>query len=148
MRSRRRGSRSRFADSGPEITLTPLIDTALTLLVIFMLTAPVIQHAVKLELPKSSAQGSGNEQQELVVSVDANGAIYFNKEKIALADLGKTIKEYLVQKNNPQEKKSVLLRVNGDTTTCSTLIAVIDNINGVSGIKDVKIDTQKTAQCT
>ena len=53
-----------------EITLTPLIDTALTLLIIFMVTTPMIQNSIKIDLPKGAAQEAGKEQQEIVVSID------------------------------------------------------------------------------
>ena len=61
----------------PEISLTPLIDTALTLLVIFMVTAPMIQHGIKVDLPHGAAKEVSG-QQELVVTMAKDGKLYFS----------------------------------------------------------------------
>ena len=63
----RRGNKKRTRRfSTPEISLTPLIDTALTLLVIFMITAPMIHNGIKVDLPQGNSKEVGS-QQELVV---------------------------------------------------------------------------------
>jgi len=76
----------------PEITLIPLIDTALTLLVIFMLTAPMVQHGIKVDLPQGNSKEVG-QQQELVVSMNKDGKIYFNSYPIEKENLTTAIKK-------------------------------------------------------
>ncbi|MCK5632116.1 biopolymer transporter ExbD [bacterium] len=49
--------------SKAELTLTPMIDTALTLLIIFMITAPMMRNAIKVTLPDGSAKEAGNIKQ-------------------------------------------------------------------------------------
>ena len=72
MRNRkRRGRRLQM----PEVSLTPLIDTALTLLVIFMITAPMVQYGIKVDLPQGKSKEVAT-QQELVVSIHRNGTMY------------------------------------------------------------------------
>ena len=61
----------------PHISLTPLIDAALTLLIIFIVTAPAIQNGIKIDLPQGKSKEVGS-QQELVVSLNKKGLIYFN----------------------------------------------------------------------
>ena len=62
--------------------MTPLIDTALTLLIIFMIATPVLQNAIKVTLPRGNAQEEAhNNQHELVVFIDKNGDFYINKDK-------------------------------------------------------------------
>lgn len=61
-----------------EISLTPLIDMSLTLLIIFMVTAPMLNNAIKVELPKGEAKEAGSTQQELIVFVDKNEQLFFN----------------------------------------------------------------------
>ena len=61
----------------PEITLTPLIDTALTLLVIFMVTSPLINNAIKVDLPKGNAQEAQGVQEDLVVHIDKQRSYLF-----------------------------------------------------------------------
>ena len=80
MRKRRRGRRQLMM---PEITLTPLIDTALTLLIIFMVTAPTIHNALKFDLPKGESQEGGKDTSELIVRIDKTGTISFNDIDVA-----------------------------------------------------------------
>jgi biopolymer transport protein ExbD len=139
-----RSRRFRFRRSEtPEVSLTPLIDTALTLLIIFMVTTPILHHGIKVELPKGSIKEAGKDPQEMIVSIDEKGTVYFNNEQVALGALGTIIKNHITI-NQALQDKSVFVRVNGATTTCDTLVAVIDSIKVVAGIKDVRIATQKT----
>ena len=76
----------------PEITLTPLIDTALTLLVIFMVTAPMVQNGIKIDLPQGNSKEVG-QQQELVVSMSKDNKIYFNSYPIEKDRLSFAVKK-------------------------------------------------------
>lgn len=136
---------SRRRSHNAEVNLTSLIDTALTLLIIFMVTTPVMQNAIRVQLPKGNVKEGSKELQNLIVSIDEKGTIFFNSKEIPLTALGNTLRETIVAMNSPVDK-SVLLRVNGPTTTCDTLVSVIDEIKNVAGIKDVNIATQKFAR--
>ncbi len=72
-RRRRRGSLS-------EINVTPLVDVMLVLLIIFMISAPLLNSGVKIELPKTEAASLKDEGDPLTVSVDAEGVIYVNDQ--------------------------------------------------------------------
>lgn len=61
-----------------EINMVPLIDVMLVLLVIFIVTAPLLSHSVKLELPKASAQAMSVKAEKIDLSIDANGVRYWN----------------------------------------------------------------------
>ena len=62
-----------------EINVVPYIDVMLVMLVIFMVTAPLLTQGVKVDLPETSAETLAPDQQEpLVVSVDAGGELYLN----------------------------------------------------------------------
>lgn len=76
--SRRRKSRSIAI---PEITLTPLIDTALTLLIIFMVTAPMMQHNIRLNLPRGNSKEVVS-QPEYVLTVTKEGQYFFNNTQL------------------------------------------------------------------
>ena len=140
VRYRRYQNRRTFAV--PEVSLTPLIDMALTLLIIFMVTTPMLNDAIKVDLPKSTSKESGNEPQQLVVSIDQEGHIFFNDSAVSLKTLGITIKEYLAS-NSTAEKKNVWLRVHGDTTTFSKFTEIYDEIKFIPGVEHVMIATQK-----
>jgi len=67
----------RFGFEMPHVSLTPLIDVALTLLIIFMITAPMVQNGIKIDLPQGNSKEVGS-QQELVVSMRRDGKMFFN----------------------------------------------------------------------
>jgi biopolymer transport protein ExbD len=124
----------------PDITLTPLIDTALTLLIIFMVTSPVIHNAIKVDLPKGNAQEGGRDLQELIVSIDNKGKIFFNDKLTTIEALGGQIKNAVSTNGNTE--KSVWIKIDAGNS-CDTLIGVIDRIKVVGGVKDVKVATQR-----
>jgi biopolymer transport protein ExbD len=65
-----------------DINVTPMVDVMLVLLVIFIITAPMFTHAVKLELPQASSQASPMEPDTVTIAIDAAGSVYWNKEKV------------------------------------------------------------------
>ena len=68
-----------------EINMVPLIDVMLVLLVIFIVTAPLLTQAVKLELPKASSQVNDLRPEKIEFAVDASGALYWNGESVTRA---------------------------------------------------------------
>lgn len=127
-----------------DLSMTPLIDTALTLLIIFMVATPVLQNAIKVTLPRGNAQeDSSNQNTELIVYIDKQGDYYINKEKIAKSDLIAHIKKII---GNDQEK---IIYVKADTAiSYGTVIELVDDIKFVGGIKYVALATQKHSQKT
>ena len=61
-----------------EINVVPYIDVMLVLLIIFMVTAPMLSQGIKVDLPKASAEPLPADIEPLVLSVDADGAMYLN----------------------------------------------------------------------
>jgi biopolymer transport protein ExbD len=61
-----------------EINMTPLVDIMLVLLVIFIITIPVMQHAVHVELPRASNQANTAKPETIRLDVDASGAYFWN----------------------------------------------------------------------
>ena len=58
-----------------EINMTPLVDVMLVLLIVFMVTIPVIRHAVKIDLPHASSQKEDTKPAQVTVSIDADGNV-------------------------------------------------------------------------
>jgi biopolymer transport protein ExbD len=84
-----------FADSGDEvmneINMTPLVDVMLVLLIIFIITVPVMKHAVNIDLPRATNQPQATKPQTLRLSVDASGQYFLNEapssDEAVLAEL-------------------------------------------------------------
>jgi biopolymer transport protein ExbD len=63
-----------------EINMTPLVDVMLVLLIIFIITIPVMKHAVNIDLPRASNQVQDTKPQTLRLSVDATGQYFLNEQ--------------------------------------------------------------------
>ena len=63
-----------------EINMIPLIDVMLVLLVIFIITAPLMTHAVKVDLPVASSQPNDVKPETINLSIKADGSVYWNAE--------------------------------------------------------------------
>jgi biopolymer transport protein ExbD len=66
-----------------EINMTPLVDVMLVLLIIFIITVPVMKHAVNVELPIATSQPQNAKPETLQLSVDAQGAYFLNQNRVA-----------------------------------------------------------------
>ncbi len=81
--SERRFSRKNMT----EINVTPLVDVSMSLLIIFMVTAPMIQQGVKVDLPKAAAKTIESGQEKLVLTLKADKSIYLAEVPIPLEEL-------------------------------------------------------------
>ena len=94
------------------INVTPLVDVMLVLLVIFMVTAPMMQQGVSVDLPNASGAALPQEENVLVVSVTVDGQLYLNDTKM---DLG-ALTERLLAIREEKPQTVVYLRADGDTS--------------------------------
>jgi biopolymer transport protein ExbD len=132
--------RKRSYNVGQEISLTPLIDTALTLLIIFMVAAPMVQNSIRITLPQGKAQEAGNAQQDLVVYVDANSKIFLNGKPVADESLIQSIQAEI----GKDQERTVFVK--GDVgASYGKIIELVDQIKVVGGVKYVALATQKRA---
>jgi biopolymer transport protein ExbD len=70
-----------------DINVTPLVDVMLVLLVIFILTAPLLSYSIKLDLPNDPAPASEPAPATVRLSIDADGAVYWDGEPVSDAQL-------------------------------------------------------------
>lgn len=91
-----------------EINMTPLVDVMLVLLIIFIITIPVMKHAVNIELPRASNQPQDAKPQTIRLTVDAEGKYFWND---ALVDEAKL--DALLQAE-AQKKPQAPLHIRGD----------------------------------
>src|SRR5512137_2744723 len=71
-----------------EINVTPLVDVMLVLLIIFMVTAPMMQMGIDVNLPRVKAKSVDVAEEKLVLTVNGAKEIFLNKTKVPLTDLG------------------------------------------------------------
>ena len=74
-----------------DINVTPLVDVMLVLLIIFMVTAPLIQSGVKVDLPRASAQQMEHQEEKLVLTITRDRRLFLGNSEIPPADLEKKL---------------------------------------------------------
>jgi biopolymer transport protein ExbD len=122
------------------VSLTPLIDTALTLLVIFMVATPMMHRGIKVELPKGNANEVKNEQkqQDLVVYIDKKDQVYLNGTAVTKTTLITELKK-LMQKN---KSETVVVKAD-EGVSYGSVISVVDSLKHTGGITYVALATQR-----
>lgn len=88
------------SDVVSEINITPLVDVMLVLMVVFILTAPLLNNAVRINLPKTSTTEPANPTKSVTVSVDGASKIYIDKREVDLAALEPELKSVVA--TNPE----------------------------------------------
>jgi biopolymer transport protein TolR len=126
------GQRGQFVS---QINVTPLVDVMLVLLVIFMVTAPIIQQGVQVNLPKVKAAALPGKEEQFVVSITRNNEIYLNDAKLSAADL--TDKLAAISRERPD--REVFIRADGQVpygevirTMAAIKAAGIENVGMVT----------------
>jgi biopolymer transport protein TolR len=93
-----------------QINVTPLVDVMLVLLVIFMVTAPMMQQGVQVNLPKAETKALPAPQESVVVSVEKSGRVFINSSEIAAGEL----RTRLADMFSTRSKKEVFLKADRD----------------------------------
>ncbi len=135
MARRMRGQGSKIED--PNVVLTPLIDTALTLLIIFMVATPMMKNAIKISLPEGSSKEATGNKQELIVYIDSKERIFLDDKKMALDALIVALKKRV----SGNKERTVFVKAD-KTVPYGTVIRVVDQIKVVGGIDYVALATQ------
>jgi len=119
-----------------EINMVPLIDVMLVLLVIFIITAPLMAHSIKIDLPQVSSKPVEQEPVIIDLAMDKGGALYWNDNPVQVEDL----REMFVNegKQDPQPE----LRIRADADTRYEDLAQILSMAKGSGLKKLGFITQ------
>src|SRR6185369_14466135 len=83
-----------------EINMTPLVDVMLVLLIIFIITIPVINHGVKIDLPRANSQPEHTRHGDINLTIDADGGIFWNSQAVQMAELSERMEH--AARQNPQ----------------------------------------------
>jgi len=98
---------SSYNNDGPMATInvTPLVDVMLVLLVIFMITAPIMQQGVEVNLPKATTAPLKGSSEQIVVSIDKTGAIFLGAgNKVEIATLKEKIEAIMSRREESEHK--------------------------------------------
>jgi len=93
-----------------QINVTPFVDVMLVLLVIFMITAPMMQQGMQVNLPKTEAKAMDIKEEPVVVTIDREGRTFLDKEEVPRGQL----KEKIVASVASKSKKEVFLKADRD----------------------------------
>ena len=85
-----------------QINVTPLVDVMLVLLIIFMVTAPILQQGVEVKLPKVKAAALRGEEQQFVVSITRSDGIYLNDTRLDAAELTRKLQAIAAERPDRQ----------------------------------------------
>ncbi|AFX99877.1 ExbD/TolR family protein [Bdellovibrio bacteriovorus] len=94
------GGKSRATLS--EINITPLVDVMLVLLIMFMVTTPLMQQGIEVDLPKTSSSGVEVNEEPFVLVINADQRMTIAKQKIAMNELRPKLKAIFETKKNKQ----------------------------------------------
>ena len=119
-----------------EINMTPLVDVMLVLLIIFIITVPVMKHAVNVDLPRATNQVQEVKPQSIRLSVDAQGSYYWNETKVDDASLPVLLQ--LEAAKNPQPD----LHIRGDKDVRYERVAQAMAAAQQAGVKKIGFITE------
>ena len=129
-------SDGRTSSSLAEINVTPLVDVMLVLLVIFMVTAPILQTGIDVQLPETRTVSTVNPEQRVVISIGRDDSLFFRTESINLYRLGDRLKQEVKDLKEP-----IYLRADMDVRF-KTVVAVMDEIKR-AGYPQIQIVTRQ-----
>src|SRR6478735_7095106 len=102
-----------------EINVTPMVDVMLVLLVIFIITAPLFTHAIKLDLPNAQSAPAPEKPETISLSINAEGRIFWGTDSVELKDLGTKFADAAQKKPQPE------LQLRADKATRYEVIAQV-----------------------
>ncbi|MEQ1773771.1 MAG: biopolymer transporter ExbD [Burkholderiales bacterium] len=135
------GGFSKGTDSAPmaEINMVPLIDVMLVLLVIFIVTAPLLTHSVKVELPKAASHVNLTKPDNIQLGIRTDGAIYWNGEIADKASLAARMTAAATLDPLPE------VHIRADRTAEYQKVAEVMSMAATAGLVKIGFITDPTA---
>jgi biopolymer transport protein TolR len=122
-----------------EINMVPFIDVVLVLLIIFMITAPILQSGIEVDVPKTKTVKELTETR-MVVTIDRGQRVYLNDKPVNIHELGQQIAS---QSHNPKTQ-AVYVRCD-ETVPFGSWATVVDELRQ-SGIQNISVVTQPLSE--
>jgi len=125
----------RTATSLSEINVTPLVDVMLVLLIIFMVTAPMLQTGIDVQLPETRNVTEVNPEERIIISISQEGSLYYGSDAIQFDAIAARL-----QHDAQSPKDAIFLRADKDVKW-NSIVSVIDVIRG-AGFDQIKLVTK------
>ncbi|MFN7121984.1 MAG: ExbD/TolR family protein [Hydrogenophaga sp.] len=130
------GTQQDSDDMMSEINMIPFIDVMLVLLIIFIITVPVIKHAVNIELPQASMEKVLDKPENIRLSVDAEGTYFWNDQRVDDADFANRLTAAAAQEPQPE------LHIRGDKAVRYERVAQAMATAQRSGVRKIGFITE------
>jgi biopolymer transport protein ExbD/biopolymer transport protein TolR len=118
-----------------EINVTPLVDVVLVLLIIFMVTAPILQTGIEVQLPRTRAAKAVDPEQRAVITISQDELLFYRSEEINFNELGSRLNEEVGQDGGP-----IFLQADEDVRW-KTIVTVVDEVRA-SGFVEINLVTR------
>ncbi len=122
-----------------EINMVPFIDVVLVLLIIFMITAPILQSGIEVDVPKTKTVKELTEVR-MVLTIDRSQRVYLNDKPVNIHELGKQV---LAQSRDPK-RQAVYVRAD-ETVPFGSWATVVDTLRQ-AGIQNISVVTQPLSE--
>jgi biopolymer transport protein ExbD len=119
-----------------EINMTPLVDVMLVLLIIFIITVPVMKHAVNIDLPRATNQSQDAKPQTIRLSVDARGQYFWNETPSSDEAVISQLKAAATQSPQPE------LHIRGDKSVRYERVVQVMAAAQQAGVKKIGFITE------
>ena len=130
------GTQQDSDDMMSEINMIPFIDVMLVLLIIFIITVPVIKHAVNIELPQASIEKVQDKPENIRLSVDADGVYFWNDQRVDDADFAARLTAAAAKEPQPE------LHIRGDKAVRYERVAQAMAAAQRSGVRKIGFITE------
>jgi biopolymer transport protein ExbD len=118
-----------------DINVTPMVDVMLVLLVIFIITAPLFTHAIKLELPNAQSQAAPEKPETITLAINAEGKLFWNNAAITREELSQRIATASQKQPQPE------LQLRADKSTRYEVIAQVMSAAQNGGMNKIRFVT-------
>jgi biopolymer transport protein ExbD len=123
------GGDNRHTQPMAEINTTPMVDVMLVLLVIFIITAPLLTHSIKIDLPQAGSQANPEKPDIVTLSMNAEGQLFWNDAPLAETELDSRLAAEAQKKPQPE------LHLRADKTTNYQQLAMVMSAAQNAGIE-------------
>jgi biopolymer transport protein ExbD/biopolymer transport protein TolR len=118
-----------------EINVTPLVDVVLVLLIIFMVTAPILQTGIEVQLPRTRAAKAVDPEQRAVITISRTEMLFYRSDEINFNELGDRLNQEIGEDGGP-----IFLQADEDVRW-KTIVTVVDEIRA-SGFGEINLVTR------